>query len=114
MDNGGLEKSPYEKNVFFLLMITMMGVMFALAASGVLARIDHAVAQCAKASAGYVEKVYMADTKSYALEAMPLMGAGYLEQPIYISKEMCESGQVMLGFYMAAYERKNTGKLYAV
>lgn len=113
MDNNRLKENRMQKMDLLFLLIMIVGVMFLMAANGVISRLTHAAAQYAKESAGYLEKVYMADTKSDAPQAMPVMGTGYLEQPIYLSQEMCGSGQVMLGLKMATYDRKNTGELYA-
>lgn len=96
--------------VFLSELFAIISIMFLLAFSGIMAQIDHAVAQLGRAAAGYIDLI--CQTNGQAGEVEPILQNMYLEQPIILDKRITENRKLMLGIKMATYARQNIGKLY--
>lgn len=112
MDAYKIKKRLDEKGVFLLVLIIVLILMYLLAESGIMRWIDRKVAQAGKELNGYSDIIYEVESKEQLLEVIPILGDDCVEQRIFLNDEMLQSENLMLGFRMATYERKNEGKLY--
>ena len=102
---GIKEKS---KQLLVILCI-IVGIMYSLAYSGIMRSADDALAQFGRDVAGYAERIYY--VKAGEMVVLPIIGEQGVVQPIYMDEQMLSNDTLMLGIYMATYNRENKGSL---
>lgn len=100
-----------KKRGILVIFVGILCLMYVLAASGLMFRADDTLAGYGKMLAGYEEKLYSVEIGENGVEVLPILGAEGVLQTISVDEKMLSNDTLMLGLYMATYDRQNEGRL---
>lgn len=105
-----IDKKKYITVIISFIMILIFVLFLVLHNVGIMRNVSNEIEQVGRECAGYKEKIYIVKGKDKV--PMPIFGAEYIEQEIYLQKKVLESNNLMLEIHVANYDRINEGEFY--
>lgn len=107
-----MDNIKVKSRKLLVILSLILGFMYILTYSGGMLQADDALVYLGKTVSGFTEQIYSVKIGETGTEVLPLIGNEGITQPIYMNEETLSNETLMLGIYMATYNRENYGTLY--